>query len=123
MAEPRERAILIERDKALASLSALMTGVAGGRGHVALVSGEAGIGKSSLIRRFLATAPAGWRTALGGCDALFTPRPLGPVEDSASVFGTEFETLFRAGADRTKLFNALLLALTAVAALRLIGAF
>ncbi|MBI1401184.1 AAA family ATPase [Hyphomonas sp.] len=111
MAEPRERAILIERDKPLASLSALMAGVAGGRGHVALVSGEAGIGKSSLIRRFLATAPAGWRTALGGCDALFTPRPLGPVEDSAAVFGAGFETLFREGADRTKLFNALLAAL------------
>lgn len=108
---PGGRTILIERDKPLAALSALAAGVAGGRGHVALVSGEAGIGKSSLIRRLVSTLPAGWRTALGGCDALFTPRPLGPVEDAAHVFGPGFEALMREGADRTKLFNALLAAL------------
>ena len=45
---------LLERDAALAQLDAALAEAAEGRGAVALVSGEAGIGKSSLVRAFTA---------------------------------------------------------------------
>ena len=48
-----------------------------GRGKLALVAGEAGIGKTSLVRGFAERASV--RTLWGGCDELFTPRPLGPL--------------------------------------------
>lgn len=104
-------AVLMERDRQLAALAALAGQAQAGRGHIVLVSGEAGIGKTTLIRRFLAAQPEGWRTGLGGCDALFTPRPLGPLQDITSVLGPEIETLLRNGADRQTLYAALLGAL------------
>ncbi|TVZ00233.1 hypothetical protein EAS64_36870 [Trebonia kvetii] len=64
---------LLERTAALAALHECPPG------RVVLVSGEAGIGKSSLVRRFRDESA---RTVLWGeCDAMRTPRPLGPVRD------------------------------------------
>ncbi len=103
--------MLIERDRHLSLLTALAASAGAGRGHIALLSGEAGIGKTTLIRQFKSSAPDTWRTALGGCDPLFTPRPLGPVQDMAEVLGPDVDTLVRAGADRQALFAALLNAL------------
>ncbi len=103
--------MLIERDKQLSMLTALAKSAGAGRGHIALVSGDAGIGKTVLIRQLRLALPATWRTALGGCDALFTPRPLGPVQDMAGVLGQEVDTLIRGGADRQALYAALLNAL------------
>jgi DNA-binding CsgD family transcriptional regulator len=103
--------LLIERDKQLSMLTALAKSAGAGRGHIALVSGDAGIGKTVLIRQLRLALPATWRTALGGCDALFTPRPLGPVQDMAGVLGQEVDTLIRGGADRQALYAALLNAL------------
>lgn len=103
--------MLIERDSQLAALGALADRAGAGRGHIVLVSGEAGIGKTSLIRKFLATCRPEWRTGLGGCDALFTPRPLGPVQDITPVLGPEVAVHLEAGADRQTLFSAVLAAL------------
>lgn len=103
--------MLIERDHQLAALQAQAERTSAGRGQIVLVSGEAGIGKTSLIRRLLNTAPAGWRKGLGGCDALFTPRPLGPVQDITAVLGAEVEAALQSGADRQTLYGALLAAL------------
>ncbi|HET7137195.1 MAG TPA: AAA family ATPase [Gaiellaceae bacterium] len=69
---------LLERETDLSALAACLDEVrAGSGGRVALVGGEAGSGKTTLVRRFCATArvDALW----GGCDPLFTPRPLGPL--------------------------------------------
>jgi DNA-binding CsgD family transcriptional regulator len=52
-----------------------------------LVSGEAGIGKTSLVRRFCDQAEDSVRVMWGACDALFTPRPLGPLVDIADGTG------------------------------------
>lgn len=97
-----------ERDKQLSWLLALATPVAGGRGQIALVSGDAGIGKTTLIRRLRDDLSPGWRAGLGGCDPLFTPRPLGPVQDMAGVLGPVVDALIREGADRQKLYATLL---------------
>lgn len=103
--------MLIERDRQLSALRALLDRAGEGRGQIALVSGEAGIGKTTLIRNLLAGVPEGWRAALGGCDALFTPRPLGPLRDVAGTLSPRLGRLVQDGADRQALFSALLEAL------------
>lgn len=102
--------MLIERDGQLAALSGLIETVGRGRGHIALVSGEAGIGKTTLIRNLRGRLPPGWRLAAGGCDALFTPRALGPVRDIAAALGPGLEAALDTG-DRPEIQAAMLAAL------------
>lgn len=99
--------MLIERERELEQLDAMIQAAARGQGAVALVSGEAGIGKTSLIHRLFDSLPRGWRAAAGGCDALFTPRPLGPVRDMAHMLGPEVRAQLERG-DRQQLFGAVL---------------
>ncbi|MEP3050123.1 MAG: AAA family ATPase [Erythrobacter sp.] len=77
-------AMLAERDIELSRLSALLEGTSAG-GRVVTVSGEAGIGKTALLREFAARHAQDCRFIWGMCDALFTPRPLGPVHDIAAM--------------------------------------
>src|SRR5581483_3778437 len=85
-----EQAGLLERANQLSSLAGVFAAVAEtGRGQLVLVSGEAGIGKTSLVRRFCDHADAGGRLFWGTCDVLFTPRPLGPLVDIADAAGGE----------------------------------
>jgi len=74
---------LIERAPFLAALQAKFEGIAGGEGHCVLVSGEAGIGKTSLVRAFCRERRDDCKIYQGSCDALFTPRPLAPLHDIA----------------------------------------
>jgi len=53
------------------------------------VTGEAGVGKTSLLRRFCAEQHDAPRLVWGACDPLFTPRPLGPLVDVAEATGGE----------------------------------
>jgi DNA-binding CsgD family transcriptional regulator/tetratricopeptide (TPR) repeat protein len=64
---------MLERDGALAQLEAAAE--AGGR--VVVVAGEAGIGKTTLVRRFA----EGRRLLWGACDDLTVPQPLGALRD------------------------------------------
>lgn len=52
-----------------------------------LVHGEAGIGKSSVVRALRSRLPAEARLLVGWCDALSTPRTLGPLKDIAPALG------------------------------------
>ena len=72
---------LLERDTELRVLDAALERAAEGAGSVVLVSGEAGIGKTSLVRAFTRSARAG-RVLAGACDDLLTPRALGPLRDA-----------------------------------------
>ena len=56
-----------------------------GAGRLVLVSGEAGVGKSALVRRFCDAHGERARVLWGACDALGTPRPLSPVIDIAAA--------------------------------------
>ena len=46
---------------------------ASGSGRVVLAFGEAGIGKTALLRQFCAEVPRRFTTLWGTCDPLFTP--------------------------------------------------
>src|ERR687887_274916 len=80
---------LVERERELALLEAAFEEACAGRGRVALVTAEAGGGKTALIERFCAERVAPARVLRGACDALFTPRPLGPIHDFAADVGRE----------------------------------
>src|SRR2546423_3521545 len=99
---------LVDREQALAALISGLASVADGKGRVALLAGEAGIGKSALASRFAAahrdTADVLW----GACDALFTPRPLGPLRDIALHMQGALLTALEADRDRHHLFSLFL---------------
>ncbi len=76
---------LLEREAQHALLDESLAGADAGRGRIALISGEAGIGKTTLAQSFLRNHRRGHRVFLGACDPLFTPRPLGPVHDFAEA--------------------------------------
>ena len=78
---------LLERDEELTRLRATLHPAQGGRGSVVLVSGEAGIGKTSLVRAFLDDARGRTRVLTGACYDLTTPRALGPIRDMAAADG------------------------------------
>ena len=72
---------LLERDWALATLRGACESAAHGKGRVALVSGEPGIGKTWLVKQFLEDLDPGTKVLFGTCDDLSIPRPLGPIRD------------------------------------------
>lgn len=79
---------LIEREAAVRSLQAALQAARQGKGGTVLLFGEAGIGKTSVLKAVFDAAPAGRRgesihLLRGGCEALFSPRPLGPLHDMA----------------------------------------
>ncbi|HEY1365653.1 MAG TPA: AAA family ATPase [Gaiellaceae bacterium] len=85
---------LLERSHQLALLGEHLAVVrSGARGWLAFVAGEAGVGKTALVRRFCDEQRRGTRVLWGACDALFTPRPLAPIADIARTTRGELERL------------------------------
>jgi DNA-binding CsgD family transcriptional regulator/tetratricopeptide (TPR) repeat protein len=89
---------LLERTGELAALQRSLADASDSRGSFVLVSGEAGIGKTSLMRALCDAHRGTARVLWGVCDPLFTPRPLGPLLDVAEVVGGELAELVQAGA-------------------------
>src|SRR5512145_1441988 len=74
-----DRPVLIERAQPLSALEAALASVTRtSRGAVAFVAGEAGVGKTELLRRFCDNARRA-RVVWAACDPLSAPRPLGPL--------------------------------------------
>jgi DNA-binding CsgD family transcriptional regulator/tetratricopeptide (TPR) repeat protein len=96
---------LVEREEALRALDAALAGVDSDGGRIVLVAGEAGVGKTSVLRVFARSRPA-QSVWWGACDALQTPHPLGPLLDIAR----ERRPRFAAALDgpRPALFEAVL---------------
>jgi predicted ATPase len=103
-----ERSELLERSRELATLRESLAAVAAGsRGKLALVAGEAGVGKTALLRR-LSEEPHGARLLWGSCAALFTPRPLGPLLEIAELTGGAFAVAMAADSRPHDVVGALL---------------
>ncbi len=75
---------LFERECVLAEMEALAQIAATGAGQILLLRGEAGVGKTALVRRFLHAVAGTTETLIGCCDPLSAPRPLGPLIDMFS---------------------------------------
>jgi predicted ATPase len=88
--------VLLERDGELESSKARWTPATRGRGSVVLVSGEAALGKTSLVRAFLRAAAHRDTVLQGVCDDLLTPRTLAP---SATLAVTRTGTRRRGNGD------------------------
>jgi predicted ATPase len=74
---------LLERERALDALGGWLAEARAGRGRLVLVGGEAGVGKTTLLDEFAARQRPADRVLRGACDALTTPRPLGPLPGGA----------------------------------------
>jgi len=99
---------LLERDHELQALAVALKEATAGEGRIVLVSGEAGIGKTSFVDRFIATAGRTARLLKGQCDSLFTPSPLGPLYDIARQTGGRLLAQLEAEAPRAALFSTML---------------
>jgi DNA-binding CsgD family transcriptional regulator len=71
----------LERESVLAGLAGLARQAARGAGKIALLHGEAGVGKSVVVASFMSSVATGARVLLGNCDPLVVPRRLGPLID------------------------------------------
>src|SRR5258708_38688610 len=91
---------LLERESYIEELSAMLGRIPCVGGRVALISGEAGIGKTSLLREFAAAQNKAARVLWGGCEALFTPPPLAPPQDIFRQIGGDFPRTIRSGERR-----------------------
>jgi DNA-binding CsgD family transcriptional regulator/tetratricopeptide (TPR) repeat protein len=85
-----------------------------GNGSLVLLMGEAGAGKTSLVCRFCAdVARAAGRSPdprvfWSACDAMRTPRPLGPLADIAWTAGNELGELIHAETPPWRVFTTFL---------------
>ncbi len=99
---------LLERADELSALGECLENVRrSSRGRIVLVSGEAGAGKTALLRRFCAEQGRSARILWGSCDPLFTPRPLGPLLVVAEDAGGELAELVAGGVMPHELVAAL----------------
>jgi DNA-binding CsgD family transcriptional regulator/tetratricopeptide (TPR) repeat protein len=97
--------VLLEREKELRLLADLLAGT-NSEGKTVLIRGEAGIGKTSLVREFTRLHADETRVLAGTCDDLLIPQPLGAFWDMARVEPALREPLGEG--DRPRLLGAVL---------------
>lgn len=84
---------LLERGAELSALAGHLAQVATAQsGRFCVIGGEAGVGKSALVRAFCAAEP-GATVLWGACEPLFTARPLAPFADIGESAAGELERL------------------------------
>jgi predicted ATPase len=106
---PEPAVELLERGETLSKLDDLLASVeAGLPGRLVWVGGEAGVGKTVLLRRFCERHGKQVRVLWGACQPLRTPRPLGPFVDVAETAGGELAELVAAAARPHQVTAALL---------------
>lgn len=97
---------LLERDDVLAQLDARWLAAREGPGQLVFIEGEAGIGKTTLLRAFTASMRADTPVYWGACDAMATPRPLGALDDIARDSGGKLALPHDGSGERHRLFVA-----------------
>jgi DNA-binding CsgD family transcriptional regulator/tetratricopeptide (TPR) repeat protein len=80
---------LLEREDELGALTEAVDEAAAGRGRLVLLAGEAGIGKSSLVRALRDSAGDPLTFLIGACEPLSVPVPLAPWRELAEAAGAD----------------------------------
>lgn len=101
-------ASLLERQSALHALEGYLAEATTAVGRVVGLGGEAGIGKTALLRRFCADVADRARVLVGSCDATSTPRPLAPLLDMVDALGPTVRAALETADRRAPVFDALL---------------
>ncbi|CAG1019499.1 Transcriptional regulatory protein ComA [Burkholderiaceae bacterium] len=99
---------LLERDGLLAQLDARWSQAREGPGQLVFIEGEAGIGKTTVLRAFAASVRADSPVYWGACEAMATPRPLGALDDIAIDSGGKLAVSHDGSGERHRLFVAFL---------------
>jgi DNA-binding CsgD family transcriptional regulator/tetratricopeptide (TPR) repeat protein len=102
------RVRLLEREHHLSTLADLLDDATRGVGRLAMIRGDAGTGKTALLRAFLGDLPHSVETAVGYCDPIATPRPLSPIHDLARSLGNGLGSLLERSATREEIRDHLL---------------
>jgi DNA-binding CsgD family transcriptional regulator/tetratricopeptide (TPR) repeat protein len=100
--------VLLERAEQLDALGEQLDHARDGAGRLALVRGEAGAGKTMLLRSFVAAVPGDVATAIGYCDGFATQRPLTPIHDLGRALGNGLTGLLSRSAGREEIRDHLL---------------
>jgi DNA-binding CsgD family transcriptional regulator/tetratricopeptide (TPR) repeat protein len=82
---------LLERGPVLLELSRYLAEADKGHGRLVFVGGEAGVGKTWLVRRFAELIRERTLLLIGSCDPLSTPRPLGPLLDIVDMLDDQVD--------------------------------
>ena len=88
--------MLLEREGELGTLEQHLHAVLADRsGAAVFVGGEAGVGKTALLRELASRCDSRVRRLWAGCEPLLAARPLGPFSDLAEDLGDELGDLVR----------------------------
>ena len=99
---------LFERETYLNKMRDAFKQVLNGIGHVILIAGDAGLGKTSLVNKFTTEIEDNSNLLRGACDQLFTPRPLSPLFDISNKLSPSIKNLLDDSSKRGQIFTNLL---------------
>lgn len=96
---------LLERDQFILELQDLFVKSRSEHGNIVAISGEAGIGKTSLVEYFVKQNEGQANILWGACDDLFTPRPLAPLYDIVTQLNSKIVDHLDSGNPRPSIFS------------------
>jgi DNA-binding CsgD family transcriptional regulator/tetratricopeptide (TPR) repeat protein len=103
---------LLERKNDLDRLLLVWANATAGWGKTVLITGEAGVGRSSFLQQFSQEMKNSGTYLMGCCEPLSLPRPLGPLYDIAPRLGKSFTQSIRTQENHSVIFASLLDELT-----------
>ena len=97
---------MLERDGLLAQIDSRWSLAQKGPGSLLFIEGEAGIGKTSVLRAFADSVRVHSPVYWGACEAMTTPRPLGALDDIAVGSNGKLAVLTDGYGERHRIFVA-----------------